>query len=273
MKRTIARGASYGAVLFAAVFGVYIATRRTNAATGNAAAHDHGVVSVGNGAQPVILTSEEARRIGVTYAVATVGPLEKEVRTVGQITYDETRVQTIAPKIEGWVEELYVNATGQPVSVGQPLFMIYSPMLVTAQEELLLAKRLLGDVASASDDTQRSATALVASARRRLAYLDISENEIGDIERSGEVHRAVTVRSSARGHVLEKNVVVGQKIMAGDALYRVADLRTVWVEGDIFEQDLLSVRVGQMMHADVQALPGEHRMGRISYVYPTVNPE
>ena len=185
-----------------------------------------------------MLTPEQARRIGVTYATRRSGALEKEVRTVGQITYDETRVQTIAPKIDGWVERLFVNATGQPVSVGQPLFTIYSPMLVSAQEELLLAKRLEHDVSAESADAQQNASDLLVSARRRLAYWDIPASEIAEIERTGQVQRTLTLRSSASGYVLEKNVVAGQKIMAGDALYRVADLSTVWVEGEVFEQDL-----------------------------------
>jgi Cu(I)/Ag(I) efflux system membrane fusion protein len=159
------------------------------------------------------------------------------------------------------------------VSVGQALFTIYSPMLVSAQEELLLAKRLERDVSAGSADARRNATDLVSSARRRLAYWDIPDGEIAEIERTGEVRRALTLRSSANGYVLEKNVVAGQKIMAGDALYRVADLSIVWVDGEVFEQDLATVRVGQMVHADFQALPGEHRMGRISYIYPTVNPD
>ncbi|HEY9229069.1 MAG TPA: efflux RND transporter periplasmic adaptor subunit, partial [Gemmatimonadaceae bacterium] len=222
---------------------------------------------------PVMLTPEQARRIGVTYATATFGALEREVRTVGQITFDETRVQAIAPKVDGWIEQLLVNATGQPVSVGEPLFTIYSPMLVTAQEELLLAKRLQRDVSAGSTDAQRKAADLVTSARRRLTYWGISESEIAEVEQTGEIHRALTLRSPAGGYVLVKAVVAGQKIMSGDVLYRVADLRTVWIEGDVFEQDLAAVHVGQTVHADLQGLPDEHRMGRISYIYPTVSPE
>ncbi|HEX6051932.1 MAG TPA: efflux RND transporter periplasmic adaptor subunit [Gemmatimonadaceae bacterium] len=272
-KRTMTRGALYAGVLVAALGGVYIATRDGGAATPAAAGHNHGATGGPDSAQPVSLTSDQARRIGITYAVATLGTLEREVRTVGQITYDETRVQTIAPKIDGWVERLYVNATGQPIAVGQALLAIYSPMLVTAQEELLLARRLQADVASGSGDAQRSAADLLAASRRRLAYWDIPASEIAAIERSGEVRKTLTLRSPAGGYVLDKNVIEGQRIMAGDALYRVADLTAVWVEGEVFEQDLANVRVGQVVHADFQALPGEHRMGRISYVYPTVNPD
>ena len=270
----VVRSAIYGGVLLVAAGGVYLATRRADApAPMAAAAHDHGATAAGGNTQPVSLSPDQARRIGVTYATAMVSPLETEVRTIGQVTYDETRLRTISPRIDGFVERLLVNATGQPVSVGQPLLTIYSPMLVQAQEELLLAKRLARDVSAGSDEARRSAADLLMSSRRRLAYWDISPSEIAAIEESGQVRRTLTLRSSAGGYVLEKNVVAGQRIMAGDALYRVADLSAVWVEGEVFEQDLAKVRVGQAVHADFQALPGEHRLGRIAYVYPTINPE
>jgi membrane fusion protein, copper/silver efflux system len=273
-RRTLVRGAVYGGVLLVTIGGVYFATRGSDAPTAAAAGHDHGAAAGGaQAAQPVSLTAEQSRRIGVTFAVATAAALEKEVRTVGQITYDETRLHVIAPKIDGWVDRLLVNTTGQPVSVGQPLLTVYSPMLVQAQEELLLARRLQGDVAGGSGDVRRSATDLLESARRRLAYWDIPAGEIAAIERSGQVRKTLTLRSPATGYVLEKNVTAGQKIMAGDALYRVADLRVVWAEGEVFERDLAGVRVGQVVHADFQALPGEQWLGRVAYIYPTLNPE
>ena len=272
MKRMILRGAAYTIVLAAAIAGVYFATRGPRAPTAMAAGHNHAEAQ-GEVAKSVTLTPDQARRIGVTYAVAFRGPLEKEVRTVGQITYDETRIRTITSKVDGFVDHLYVNATGQAVSAGDPLFTISSPMLVSAEEELLLAKRLHGDLSKGSADAQANASDLLSSARRRLAYWDIPDSDVASIEQSGTVQRTLTLRSSASGYVLEKNVVGGQKIMAGDPLYRVADLREVWVEGEVFEQDLATVRVGQSVHAEFDALPGEHRTGHISYVYPTVNSE
>ncbi len=274
-QRTISswRMGIYFAVVASTVGGVYWATRSASAPTPIATEHNHGAAAGAQNASPVMLTPEQAQRIGVTYAVATVGPLEREVRTVGQITYDETRLHVITPKIDGYVERLLVNATGQPVAMGQALLTIYSPMLVQAQEELLLAKRLTRDVAAASTDAQRSAADLLESSRRRLAYWDIPAAEVAAIEESGTVRRTLTLRSPAAGYVLEKNVVAGQRIMAGETLYQVADLRSVWVEGEVFEQDLAQVHVGQMVHADLQALPGDHRMGRIGYIYPTVSSE
>ena len=274
MNRRILRLVGYPTVLLAALGVAYLATRDDNVTTAARAAHDHAApAGATTGAKSVRLTDADARRIGVTFATATLGSLSREVRTVGQITFDETRVRSIAPKIDGWVERLYVNTTGQPVAHGQPLLSIYSPMLVTAQEELLLARRLQGDVAGADSSTTQRAADLVASARRRLAYWDIPASEIAEIERTGAVRKALTLRSPASGYVLEKNVLAGQKIMAGDALYRMADLGVVWVEGEVYEQDLASVRVGQTVRSELQALPGEHRTGRISYVYPTLNPE
>lgn len=273
-RRTILRGLIYGAVVVIAIGGVYLATRSKGDATPTAAGHVHGATSAGGDiGKPVMLSPADERRIGVTYATATLGPLAKEVRTVGQITFDETRLRTISPKIDGWVDRLYVNATGQAVSVGQPLLTIYSPMLVSAQEELLLAKRLQSDVSAASEDTRQNAADLAASARRRLAYWDIPASQIAEIERTGEVQKTLTLSASAGGYVLEKNVLAGQKIMAGDALFKIGDLSTVWAEGEVFEQDIANVRLGQAVHADFDALPGEPRLGRIAYIYPTLDPQ
>ena len=273
--RTTVRVVLYAGVLAATVAGVYLLTRDDAPPTVMADGMDHSaMLMTGSDApQPVTLTLDQSNRIGVTYTVATVGPFGKEIRTVGQITLDETRVRSVSTKIDGWVDQLFVNATGQPVRAGAPLFTLYSPMLVQAQEELLLATRLGQQLSGATADAQGGATTLVESARSRLAYWDIPAADIAAVERSGVLQKLLTIYAPASGHVLEKNVVAGQRIMAGESLYRVADLREVWVEGEVFEQDLADVRVGQTVHADLTAVPGEHRMGRISFVYPTISPE
>lgn len=273
-RRNLARVAVYAGVLAVTVVAVGFATRRTKSSGPVATGHVHDAAPTsGDTGTAVALSSADERRIGVTYASAQRGPLAKEVRTVGQITFDETRLQTITAKVDGWVETLYVNESGQPMLVGQPLLSIYSPMLVSAQDELLLAARLQHDVSAASTDARQNAADLLVSARRRLAYWDIPQSEIDEIERTGQVHRTLTLRAPATGYVLEKNVLAGQRIMAGDVLYKLVDLRQVWVEGEVFEQDIADVSVGQAVHADFNALPGEHRVGRISYVYPTLDPE
>ena len=253
MNTRVLRLLPYPAVLLAALGGVYLATREGSAATDAPTAHDHAAPRASDSvARPVSLSEADARRIGVTFAPVTLGALSREVRVVGQITFDETRVRAIAPKVDGWVDRLYVNSTGQPVAAGQPLLTIHSPMLVMAQEELLLALRLQGDMAGADGTATQRTSELVASARRRLSYWDISDREIAEIERSGAVRRTLTLRASLGGYVLEKNVLAGQKIMAGEALYRVADLGTVWVEGEVFEQDLASVHQGQTVRAELR---------------------
>lgn len=251
---------------------VYLLTRGEDSAA-STAGHDHGAAPVGDSAMPVMLTAESARRIGVTYAPVVLGPLVTEIRTVAQVTYDERRVKAIAPKIDGWVEELYVNYTGQSVKQGEALLSIYSPMLVSAQQELLLARKLATDVAGGTRESQEGAAQLRESARRRLAFWDIPESDIDRIEATGEVRKTLTLRATAGGIVVEKNVLAGQRIMAGEALYQVADLSTVWLEGEVFERDLSGIRLGQQVTAEFEALPGEQRTGRITYIYPTLNPE
>lgn len=260
-------------VLLAATAAVYLLTRGEGEAAADMAGHNHGAAPAADSATPVMLTAEAARRIGVTYAPVVLGPLATEIRTVAQVTFDERRVRTIAPKIDGWVEELYVNYTGQPVQQGQALLSVYSPMLVSAQQELLLARQLTDDVAGGTPEARSGAEELRESARRRLAFWDIPASEIERIERTGEVRKTLVLRAPAGGIVVEKNVLAGQRIMAGEALYQVVDLSTVWLEGEVFERDLAGVRLGQQVTAEFEALPGEQRTGRITYIYPTLNPE
>lgn len=271
-------------ILAAAIVGVAGASVGLYAAIGTpsgggdaAAGHDHAAMggsSSGAELTPVHLTDDAARRIGVTYATAERRALIHEVRAVGSVTFDETRLANVNPKIEGWVERLYVDFTGAPVRAGQPLMEVYSPMLVAAQEELILARRLL-DQAAAGGSERASGTAadLLESARRRLRYWDISAAEIARIERSATPRRTLTLTAPASGVVVEKNVVQGTRIMPGMDLYKIADLGTVWVEGEVFEKDLSLVKLGQ--HADVtfEAYPGERFEGLVRYVYPVLNAE
>ncbi|MCJ7628076.1 MAG: efflux RND transporter periplasmic adaptor subunit [Longimicrobiales bacterium] len=235
--------------------------------------HDHSTMAAGaDEAQPVSLSAEASRRIGVTYATVTRGSLPRTVRTVGFVTYDETRLATVNLKIDGWVERLFIDFTGAPVRAGQPLLEVYSPGLVTAQEELLLAKGLLQQTQeSGGVRSTENAEALLAAARRRLAYWDIPEEEILAIEERGTVSKTLTLRSPASGIVVEKNVVEGGRVMAGMDLYRIADLSRVWVEAEVFEKDISLVREGQHGMVSFEAYPGEMFHGSVTYVYPTVS--
>lgn len=220
---------------------------------------------------PVHLTAEQARAIGVSFTVAKRGPLARTVRTVGQVVPAEPGLADITTKIDGFVEELYVDATGVTVRRGQALLTLYSPMLVAAQEELLAARRLGAAVDSTDQEAWRNAQALLEAARRRLAYWDISPDQIERVERTGEVTKTLVLKAPVNGVVLEKMVVVGQSVMPGMKLYRIADLATVWIEGAVFEQDLALMRVGAPVRAELAAHPGRAFAGRVSFVWPTVD--
>jgi Cu(I)/Ag(I) efflux system membrane fusion protein len=259
-------------VLIAAVVAVRLAGRPGDPAVAPGG-HDHAAVPAGDSAMPVVLSEAQAQRIGVTYAPVRMGPLGRVVRTVAIVSYDETRLKAVTARVDGWVERLYLDFTGQSVRIGDPLFSLYSPMLVAAQQELQLAKRLRESVAGGTPDAVRGAEELMESARRRLLYWEVPAADVARIESSGEIRKAITFRSPVHGVVLEKSVLGGQRIMAGETVYRIADLSTVWLEGEIFERDLPMVRLGLQVVAEFPALPGEPRTGRITYIHPTLNPE
>jgi len=260
------------AVILMAAAGAAWMLSRSRPVQSAAGAHIHGAESAA-GAMPVALGPRDQQRIGVTFAAVELAPMDREVRTVAQVTYDETRVKTIAPLIEGWVDQLYVNFTGQAVRPGAPLFSIYAPMVVSAQQELLLARRLFDDVSGGTPDAVRGAQDLLDASRRRLRYWGVAESEIREIESSGTVRRTVTLHSPYTGVVIDKPVMAGQRIMPGDVAYRIADLSRIWLEGEVFERDLGAVRLGLPVQAEFTALPGDTRTGRVAYIYPTVNPE
>ena len=222
--------------------------------------------------EPVHLSAEQERALGVTYSSVTRGPVTREIRTVGEILTPETSLAEVTTRVEGFVEELAVTTTGEQVRRGQPLLTLYSPVLVAAQEELLAAQRLRAAVNPGDSVAVRNAELLIEASRQRLAQWNMPEESVVEVASTGDARRLVTLRSPATGIVLEKMVVSGQRVMPGMPLYRIADLSTVWVEGDVFEQDLRFVRLGVEAHIEVATYPGEHLMGRVSFIYPTVDP-
>lgn len=204
-------------------------------------------------------------------AVAESRDLVREVRLAGRVVPAETGLHVVTARVDGYVERLLVDYTGRAVRAGEPLLELYSPELVAAQEELLLALRLRAGLAAG--EAAQNADSLVAAARRRLDLWDIDADQVAMVERHGQVHRTLTLRAPADGTVLEKSVVQGQSVMAGATLFRIADLSRVWLEADVFETDLAAVRVGQHAEVEVDALPGESLHGVVSFVLPTVDPE
>ncbi|MGK7312866.1 MAG: efflux RND transporter periplasmic adaptor subunit [Candidatus Longimicrobiales bacterium M2_2A_002] len=258
-------------VVAGAGLGFYSAWASPADQSGGMEGHNHAAMGGGEGdaLNPVQLSEREARTIGVTFATVERKALDRRVRTVGNVEYDETRLSNVNPKIEGWVERLYIDFTGAPVRRGEPLMEVYSPKLVTAQEELILAVRLASE--AEGERAQKNAQDLLESARRRLAYWDIPEAEIERIEAADAPSRTLTLRAPASGIVVEKNVVEGGRIMPGMDVFRIADLSTVWVEGEVFEKDLSLATEGQEARVTFQAYPGEVFEGVITYVYPTVD--
>ncbi len=219
----------------------------------------------------VHLTEQQERALGVVYTTVHLDSMARTIRTVGLIEVPEPNIAHVTPKIDGFVEELFVDFTGESVRRGDPLLTLYSPLLVAAQEELLTAKRLASQISEDAGEAWRNAQAMLQAARRRLAYWDITAAQVDRIERTGEVRKTLTLVAPVTGIVLEKHVVEGQRVTSGMYLYRLADLTEMWVEGEVFEQDLQFVRPGAQAHIEVAAYPGEHRMGRVSFVYPTVD--
>jgi Cu(I)/Ag(I) efflux system membrane fusion protein len=279
--RLLRRGTAALVIVIATV-GVYLVTRgspRPVPAAADSMAGMPGMAAMtgsqagDSGARVARLSAAEQQRIGVTFATVQEGNLSHEIRTVAQVTYDETRLAVVSLKVDGWIEELYANATGQVVHKGDPLFAIYSPLLVTAQQELLLAGQLTTDVTAGSAAARSGAGDLRAAARARLLQWNVSPQEIQAAERDGVPHHALIFTSPVTGIVAEKTIVKGQRVMAGDVLYRLADLSTVWLDGEVYEQDLPDAHAGQEVTAEFPALPGITRHGRIDYIYPTLNTE
>ena len=240
--------------------------------TAAVAGHEHGAVSASpTGAlEPVHLDAEAQRRIGVTFATVERRSLTVAVRAVGTVTYDETRLTTVSPKVEGWAERLYVDFTGKAVRQGEPLLELYSPALVSAQEELILARRLVDGTSDLDSRAALNAQDLLASARRRLSYWDVPADQIALIEESGVATKTIMLRAPASGIIIEKNVVEGTRIGPGMEVYRIADLTSVWVEAELFEKDLGLIELGAHAVINFEAYPGETFEGLVTYVYPEV---
>ena len=176
------------------------------------------------------------------------------------MTYDETRIAQISPKISGWIEKIHADFAGKQVEEDEPLFEIYSPELFAAQEEYLSAFR-----SSGKGSGNRT---LLQAARRRMSYFDIPDNEIQRIEATGKTEKTMTVRSPFRGVVTMKNAEKGSYIKAGTMAYTIADLSHVWVEVHIYEYELPWVAVGQTAIMSLPYNPGKSFEGKVTFIYP-----
>ncbi len=222
----------------------------------------------------VQISAERQQLIGVRIGTVQSRMLDKAIRTVGRIDYDEKRIGFVSPKIGGWIEVLHVDFTGQFVRRGQALLTIYSPQLVSTQEEYLLALKAKQDWSkSPFAEVVEGGNLLAESARRRLKLWDIDETQIKALEESREPQKTMTLYSPFSGFVLEKMVNRGQYVDAGMTLYKIADLAVVWLIADLYESELPAVRLGQPAVIRMSYYPGETFHGKAIYVYPSLDPQ
>ena len=219
----------------------------------------------------VFIDPQRQQLIGVRLAPVTREAMSGTVRTTGVVRYDETRLTDVNVKLEGWIRDLRVDYTGQLVRKGQPLFTLYSPDLLTTQNEYLLALKTRDQMQTSQiSDAREYANRLVEAAHQRLSLWDLSPEQVATLERTRQPVEAVTFDSPASGFVLEKTAIQGMHVTPGQTLYKLADLSSVWVEADIYEQEIAALRGGQRATVMLDAYPGESFAGRATYIYPYV---
>ncbi|MDA8085245.1 MAG: efflux RND transporter periplasmic adaptor subunit [Nitrospiraceae bacterium] len=269
------------------------ADSKKNSNSGDSGWGDESGWGNGNAEAPTVQISRAKQQlINVKIATAEIEPMQKAIRTVGVVTYDETRLATVNTKVAGWIEKLYVDYTGMYVKKGQPLAKIYSPELYATQQEYLNVLKWAGkdkkkdkkngaggDGAEAGPMgamgvgrmLANDARSMVAAARQRLKLYDIPGGEIKRIEATGRPIRDLTIYSPVSGYIVQKDAVVGLKAAPGQTLFNVADLSRVWVLADVYEDDLSLVGTGQWADISIGAFPGKVFRARIDYVYPSIS--
>jgi Cu(I)/Ag(I) efflux system membrane fusion protein len=221
----------------------------------------------------VKISNDKVQKLGVKTEQVLSRKMVNTVRAVGQLQFNEQRLSTVTTKFEGYIEKLYVNTTGQPVKRGQPLMEVYSPELVSAQEEYLIAWNGRQSLSNGTTESLVGVGQLADSALKRLRNWDISEAQLQRLKKDGKATRTLTMYSPANGVVLEKTSVQGMRFMPGEPLFKIADLSTVWLLADVFEQDIALVHVGQTVNITINAYPGKELKGKIDYIYPTITSE
>lgn len=222
----------------------------------------------------VSISPEKQQLIGLTTSMVEVRKLAQPIRTTATLEHDETRLARIAPRFGGWVRELKVNFTGQRVEKGEPLFTVYSPELLSAESEYLLAYQRYVQLKDRPESAQlESAKRLVDSSRRRLALWEIGEEEIRELERTGQPQDEVLVRAPVSGHVVAKNAVQGKSFMPGETLYEIADLSHLWVRAYVFEFEAPLLKEGQSARVTFPYLGNRSIESKVSFVYPHIEPQ
>ena len=214
--------------------------------------------------QFVTLSADQMENIGLRTTTVAQSDAERVVRSVGRVDYAEPLLTDVTLKVGGWIEDLPVNYVGQRVEKGQPLFRLYSPDLVSAQEEYLLQVQ-------ASPGSRSALGQTAFNAYDKLRYWDVPEDEIQAIRQSGHAKKSITFRSPRSGWVIEKNAFEGMYMKPGTRFYRIADLSKVWVYVYVYEYQLAWLRVGQSARLTLPFRPGEVFEGKVVYIYPHVD--
>lgn len=230
---------------------------------GATALNDGPVVSI----DPVVV-----QNMNVQTAPVERRTIAREIRTVGYLEYDQQKMVSVTTKYSGFIEKVYVNYKGQPVRKGEPLFEIYSPELVQTEQELLSALEYARRMEDTPEETRQRAASLVEAARQRLSYWDITPEQVERVEETGEVHRTLTVTAPASGVVMMRMPgLEGMAAKPGMELFHIADLSSLWLNVEVFEDQLAWVREGSRADVTLSYFPGEHFTGRVRYVEPEVS--
>ena len=226
------------------------------------------------GMATVEISSDGIRLSGVQTEPAVIERVARSVRTVGTVTPDETRIRHVHTKIAGWVEKLFVNFTGQLVRKGQPILSIYSQELLASQQEFLRARETAAKFAASElPEVRRGGEELLQSAEQRLLLFDVPEDFIAELKRTGQPKRAVTLLAPVSGFVTTKEIFEGQQIEPDMELFTITDLSRVWIEADFYEYEARALHVGQQAKVTLPYDPLRQLAGRVTYIYPTLNPE
>jgi len=224
------------------------------------------------GGATVTIDPAIVQNMNVLTRLAERGDLTREIRTVGYLEYDQQKMVSVTTKYPGWVEHVYVNYVGEPVHRGQPLFEIYSPELVQTEQDLLTAIDFAKRMAGATDEARRRAQDLVEAARKRLAYWDIRPAQIEEFLKTGEVFRTLTVTAPSAGVVmLRMPGLEGMAVRPGMEVYHIADLSTLWLSVEAFEDQIAWLRIGSRAEVSLSYFPGETFTGRVRYIEPQVS--
>ena len=225
--------------------------------------------------KPVFISPARQQLIGVRTATVVRSAPEATLRVVGTLAYDETKVAEIHPKVSGWVEHVSVDYVGKPVKRGQALFSLYSPELVTTQNDYLIAKRTIAaSGGGASPETRAASEALLGAIRDRFRRWDVGDAEIRRLDKTGTVTKTITVSSPFDGVVVERRTFPGQFVGPDTATFKIADLSKIWAFGEVFESDAARIRVGNEVDVTFPNQEGATAAhGTIAFVYPSVDPQ